>query len=141
MPTPWEKAQATSISQSLRLASDLGSSLTTSGIPLVEARASVRPIDNLQCPAVAVEIAPLVADGKSTSVADAAYQQRVADAIARALMFWRNHADAPPARGASATPEDWLNALPAHPRAAAGAAPKKTAPKPAATPPDSGGTP
>jgi N-acetylmuramoyl-L-alanine amidase len=94
-PTPWDTAQAESVAQSLRLESDLDAALRTTGIPVVAGRAALRPLDNLMCPAVAVEVAPLsVVGGDATPVTDAGYQQRVADTLARALQAWRGHADA-----------------------------------------------
>jgi N-acetylmuramoyl-L-alanine amidase len=62
----------------------------------VNAQADVAPIDNLTCPAVAVEIAPdLPADaGNTIDVSDADYQQHVAETVATALVFWRGHFNA-----------------------------------------------
>jgi N-acetylmuramoyl-L-alanine amidase len=95
--TPWDSAQAESVGQSLRLQSDLNAALGTANLPAVMGRAAVRPLDNLTCPAVAVEVAPLrVEDRDATPVNDGAYQQRVAEALARALQTWRGHADPPP---------------------------------------------
>lgn len=94
VPVPWERAQAEYVSRSLRLASDLSAALGKANLPLVSGRAPVRPLDNLMCPAVAIELAPLpVADGETTPVTDAAYQQRVAATLAATLAAWRNQAD------------------------------------------------
>lgn len=99
-PVPWGSAQAPSVRQSLRLESDVAAAIGAANLPLVAGRASVRPLDNLTCPAIAVELAPLIADGQDTvAVNDAGYQQHVANALVRALLTWRNHADpAAPAR-------------------------------------------
>lgn len=95
--TPWDSAQAESVGQSLRLQNDLNAAMGTANLPAVMGRAAVRPLDNLTCPAVAVELAPLrVEGGDTTPVNDGAYQQRVADALAKALQTWRGHADPPP---------------------------------------------
>ncbi|WP_162538898.1 N-acetylmuramoyl-L-alanine amidase [Granulicella sp. WH15] len=96
---PWNAAQATTVPQSLQLATDLATALNDIRIPLVLARASVPPIDSLTCPAIAVELAPLT----NAAVTDAAYQARVADAIASGLSFWRGHLEAEIARVAEET--------------------------------------
>jgi len=88
----WNSAQASSVSQSLNLANEIGLALQHAKLPVILSRASVRPIDNLTCPAVAIEIAPLVpADSDPTPITNAAYQQRIVRAIAAALISWRNH--------------------------------------------------
>lgn len=94
-PAPWLTAQAAWVSQSQRLASLIGAALGRAKIPLVLSRASVRPVDSLTCPALVVELAPSTAN--PATLADAAYQQRVAEALAGALVVWQNQAQ-PPAR-------------------------------------------
>jgi N-acetylmuramoyl-L-alanine amidase len=95
VPTPWETAQADSLPQSLRLRDDLGAGLRSAGLTVITGRASVRPLDNLTCPAVAVEVAPLAVDGDDpTPVSDPGYQQRIAEAVAHAAQTWRGHVDA-----------------------------------------------
>ena len=99
-PTPWETAQAASVRQSLRLESDLSAALGAANLPVISGRASVRPLDSLMCPAVAVEVAPLAVAGGGTApipipMTDPGYQQRLADALARSLQIWRSHADPP----------------------------------------------
>jgi N-acetylmuramoyl-L-alanine amidase len=110
-PVPWERAQGGSVRQSLHLERDIGTALKTSSLPVLAGRAALRPLDNLMCPAVAVELAPLTADGSATPATDAQYQQLVIDALARALLFWRGHADAPPPP-VKARPADWMQVLP-----------------------------
>jgi N-acetylmuramoyl-L-alanine amidase len=96
VPVPWERAQAGSVQQSLRLADDLRSALATRNLPVVIGKAPVRPLDNLMCPAVAIEVAPLAVEGAdSTPANDSDYQQRVAVAVTAALQIWRTHADPP----------------------------------------------
>jgi N-acetylmuramoyl-L-alanine amidase len=120
---PWDQAQAPTVRQSLHLQSDLAAAISAGGLPLVAGRASVRPLDNLTCPAVVLELAPLVAEGQDTiPVTDAGYQQRAATAVATALLSWRGHADAS-APAAKATTEDFRKALP-----------ERNAPSPAAQP-------
>jgi N-acetylmuramoyl-L-alanine amidase len=88
----WNSAQASSVPQSLSLANEIGLALQHAKLPVILSRASVRPLDNLTCPAVAIEIAPLTpADSDSTPITNAAYQQRIVRAIAAALISWRNH--------------------------------------------------
>jgi N-acetylmuramoyl-L-alanine amidase len=104
-PVPWGSAQAPSVRQSLRLESDVAAAIGVANLPLVAGRASVRPLDNLTCPAVAVELAPLIVEGQDTvAVNDAGYQQHVANALTRALLAWRGHAD--PAAPAHPAPLD-----------------------------------
>jgi len=90
---PWLTAQAPWVVQSQRLQKQLGAALTRANIPLVMSRASVRPVDSLTCPALVVELAPDGSD--ATSLGDASYQQRVAEALAEALVFWKNQAQPP----------------------------------------------
>jgi N-acetylmuramoyl-L-alanine amidase len=89
---PWQTAQAAYIPQSLRLANELGLALLHSKLPVILTQTSIPPLDNLLCPAVAIEIAPLTAEGSDpTPAADAAYQQRITQAIIIALNSWRTH--------------------------------------------------
>ncbi len=60
---PWDTAQYAALPQSLRLINDLATALNGIRVPLVTGRASVAPIDSLTCPAVALEIAPISANG------------------------------------------------------------------------------
>jgi N-acetylmuramoyl-L-alanine amidase len=101
---PWNTAQSASIPQSLNLANEIGLALERARLPVILSRASLRPLDNLTCPAVAIEIAPFSPAGSNpTPVTDAAYQQNIAKALAAALVSWRSHAIAAagtPAAGA-----------------------------------------
>ena len=118
---PWDTAQAASIPQSLRLVNEFGLAIDRAKLPLILSRASVRPLDNLTCPAVAIELAPLANDtSKSTPVTDSAYQQQVAQAIVTALISWRTHNPPPP------PPASRPIAPPAAPQAAPPAQPKAT---------------
>ncbi len=136
---PWDTAQGPYIPLSLRLANELGVSLLHAGIPPLLGHASIRPIDNLTCPAVALEIAPLNPQSESqTALSDTTYQQHTAQAIADALISWRNHAApvatpapkpaSPPAATKPATP------APAKTEPAKPAAPPAATPAPATTP-------
>lgn len=104
-PTPWDEAQADAVRQSLKLQEYVGNTLKAAGLPVMQGRASVPPLDNLTCPAIAVEIAPLGGPGEGrTAVSDSGYQQRIADALVAAMKRWRDDplshpaAPAPPAR-------------------------------------------
>jgi N-acetylmuramoyl-L-alanine amidase len=90
IPTPWDSAQAAYVRQSRRLAANLSSALAGSSLPAIAGQAPLRPLDNLTCPAVAIELAPLQSAG--TPVTDAAYQLRVAGALTGALRTWRDQA-------------------------------------------------
>jgi N-acetylmuramoyl-L-alanine amidase len=85
---PWLTAQAAWVSQSQRLETELATALTRAGVALVTSSGSVRPVDSLSCPALVFELAPQGDD--SDSINDADYQQRIAGAIAGAMVFWRN---------------------------------------------------
>jgi N-acetylmuramoyl-L-alanine amidase len=91
-PVPWNTAQSASIPQSLDLANEIGVALDRAKLPVILSRASLRPLDNLTCPAVAIEIAPLNPAGSdATPVNSPAYQQNIAKAIAAAVASWRSH--------------------------------------------------
>lgn len=89
---PWDTTQAPMLPLSLDLESNLASALNGIRIPLVTGRASISPIDAIICPAVAVELAPYTPDGQAAlDPSDSGYQQRVAEAIATALLFRSEH--------------------------------------------------
>jgi N-acetylmuramoyl-L-alanine amidase len=93
----WNRAQAPVLATSLRLANEVGLTLGAAHLPVLLLRASVPPIDNLLCPAIAVELAPIeTASGKATLASDSNYQQRVAAAIASGLASFRTHNAPPP---------------------------------------------
>ena len=66
----------------------IGLALQQAKLPVILSRASLRPLDNLICPAVAIEIAPL--NPAATPVTEAAYQQNIGRAIAAGLTSWRS---------------------------------------------------
>ncbi len=92
---PWATAQAIWVPQSLRLANLVGVELRQAGVPVYLTHASVRPLDSLACPAIAIEVAPPRLAGGPDTVADPGYQQRIATALARALSLWRSRAEPP----------------------------------------------
>jgi N-acetylmuramoyl-L-alanine amidase len=103
----WDRAQAPTLPMSLRLANEIGLALVDAHLPVLLMRASVPPIDNVICPAVVIEVAPLsTSSGNTTAVTDAAYQQRIADAVANAVASFRTHNAPPPApRTTSGAPQ------------------------------------
>ncbi len=84
--TPWREAQAPFVAQSQRLADQLSSALARSQLPVSTGQTWTYPLDNMQCPAVALELAPS-AQGRPPSNPD--YQAEVAEAVAGALLAWR----------------------------------------------------
>lgn len=90
---PWLTAQAAWVTRSAELKGRLGAALKRADVALVSSQASVRPLDSLTCPAVVVELAP-VGDDRN-SVNDSDYQQRVAEALAGALIFWARQVQPP----------------------------------------------
>jgi N-acetylmuramoyl-L-alanine amidase len=90
VPIAWESAQAGYVDQSRRLADLLKATVAKAGVPVLAGQAPLRPLDNLMCPAVAIEIAPGPPDSGATPASDADYQQRVASAVVSALTIWRS---------------------------------------------------
>ncbi len=114
----WNEAQSATIPLSLKLANEVGLALTNAHLSVNLLRASVPPIDNLICPAVLIEIAPLAPQGGSrTPVTDAAYQQRVAEAIALGLASFRTHNAPAPSSVPPAAPPPLPRAVPPAPAA------------------------
>ena len=100
-PSPGTTAQAGFVTQSRRLAADLNAALAKDTIPALAGQAPLRPLDNLMCPSVAIEIAPLqVSGGDATAVTDADYQQRIIATLVTAFQTWRTHADPDPGQAA-----------------------------------------
>ena len=97
---PWLTAQAAWVPQSELLEENLAAALKRAGVALITSRASVRPVDSLTCPALVVELAPQ--GSNPDSINDDQYQQRIAQAIAGALVFWRNQVQPPPRLSAAA---------------------------------------
>jgi N-acetylmuramoyl-L-alanine amidase len=95
VPTPWDEAQAGSVSESVQLAGDLSSRLAAARVPSLLGAAPLRPLDNLMCPAVAIEMAPMPVAGQDpTPVTDAEYQRRVVSIVTAALRAMRDRAGA-----------------------------------------------
>lgn len=84
---PWSTAQASFITPSLRLESEINTALGERRIPALLERTSLTTLDSMACPAVAVEVAPLNAE---TPVATLSYQEKVAETLVKAIAAWRN---------------------------------------------------
>ncbi|MBB5059758.1 N-acetylmuramoyl-L-alanine amidase [Granulicella aggregans] len=98
---PWGRAQEAYVAQSGLLANQIGTALTRAGIPATMMRVMMRPLDNLTCPAISIEVGALSGEGaKATPVTDGGYQQRLAEAIAASLQLWRNQAQPADSMGA-----------------------------------------
>lgn len=94
-PVPWDTAQAGYVRTSEELAAGLAAALGRANVPTLVAHGAVRPLDNLMCPAVALEVAPLPVSGSgSVGAGDAAYRQQVTTAVVQAMQAWRSHAEA-----------------------------------------------
>ena len=92
IPVPWDTAQSGYLQQSLSLAGSVSNALGKDHLPPLVGKAPLRPLDNLMCPAVAIELAPLSAPGVgATPVTDVSYQQQIAATLTRALKARRDH--------------------------------------------------
>lgn len=98
---PWLTAQSAWVPASQQLETSLSSALGRSHLALLSSAASIRPVDSLTCPALVLELAPENDDARS--ITDTSYQDRIAAAIAGALIFWQNQVQAP-AKLPSTTP-------------------------------------
>jgi N-acetylmuramoyl-L-alanine amidase len=94
---PWKTAQSGWTDRSLALAGALNSALLHESFNVTLSRTALIGVDNMTCPALALEIAPARgADGKVTAEPDDAdYQAHVANALAAALLEWRMEAHQP----------------------------------------------
>ena len=96
--TAWKTAQAAWVTRSLALAGVLNSVLLHAGMNVTLGRTSLPAVDSMACPAVAIEIAPesapqtTVGQPPTAELNDPAYQARVAEALAAALLEWRTDA-------------------------------------------------
>jgi len=91
---PWKTAQAAWVTRSLAFAGMLNSALIHTGMTVTLGSTALPAIDSMACPAVAVEIAPETSSNQPTPTnpSDAAYQARVAQALAAAILEWRANA-------------------------------------------------
>jgi N-acetylmuramoyl-L-alanine amidase len=89
-PVSWDDAQGAYADRSHALAEELLTAFTRAKLPVSSGQTWVRPLDNMQCPAIAVEMSPMK-DG--TAADDETYQGHVADVIAGAMIFWRGQVE------------------------------------------------
>jgi N-acetylmuramoyl-L-alanine amidase len=90
---PWLTAQGPWVPASRDLGKRLAAATARAGIATLSSSASIRPVDSLACPALVVELAPETDD--ADSITDAGYQQRLAQALAGALVFWQQQVQPP----------------------------------------------
>ena len=95
---PWNTAQSAWVLRSLSLAGVMNSALGHAGMSVTLGRTALPAIDSMACPAVAIEVAlgrganaPGNAQG-ADGLDDPGYQARVAEALAAALVEWRQEA-------------------------------------------------
>ncbi|MGA9720461.1 MAG: N-acetylmuramoyl-L-alanine amidase [Acidobacteriaceae bacterium] len=94
---PWDQAQAAYLSQSLRWVGEINTAMTHAAVPVTLGRTAMQPLDNMTCPAAAVEIAPLTKDGAITApLTDPDYQSRILTGLAAAVEAWRRDWGAQP---------------------------------------------
>lgn len=86
-PVLWDEAQSAFAARSQALGVSLHEAFGRTRIPVAAGTAWLRPLDNMQCPAVAVEMGPL---HDSTTADDPSYENKVANAVAGVLLDWRN---------------------------------------------------
>jgi N-acetylmuramoyl-L-alanine amidase len=93
----WQTAQAAWVTQSLALAGVLNSALLHAGLSVTLGRTALPEVDSMTCPAIAVEVAPnKAADASAATDLDvSAYQARVAEALAAALLEWKTEVQQP----------------------------------------------
>jgi N-acetylmuramoyl-L-alanine amidase len=84
----WNSAQATALTQSRLVGSAIASEFEKKQFRVREASASLRPLNNVTMPAVAVELAP--GPNGLADLTSASYQQKAAAAIAGAIVSVRD---------------------------------------------------
>lgn len=89
---PWATAQSAYVTQSLKLSSDIDSALAHAQVPVMLGRTALQPMDSYACPAVAVEIAPLLAgtSTKAEPITNEDYERAILGALSAAIDEWRN---------------------------------------------------
>jgi N-acetylmuramoyl-L-alanine amidase len=94
---PWKTVQAAWATRSLTLAGVLNSALLHAGITVTLGRTALPAIDSMTCPAVAIEVAPEIGSNHTVTATldNPAYQARVAEALAAAIVQWRAEARQP----------------------------------------------
>lgn len=109
-PALWDAAQAAFAERSRTMQSDLAAAFRRSRLPVSSGTTWMRPLDNMQCPAVAVEVSPQK-DG--TGPEDPTYEGKVAEVIAGSMLFWRGKVGSmTPAPPPAPIPKPVVDALP-----------------------------
>jgi N-acetylmuramoyl-L-alanine amidase len=95
--TAWRTAQSAWVTRSLALAGLLNSALVHTGLTVTLGRTALPAVDSMTCPAIAIEVAPErdSANAATSQLDDPAYQARIAEALAAALLQWRTEARQP----------------------------------------------
>jgi len=97
----WKTGQSAWVTRSLAMAGILNSALQHAGISVTLGRTALPSVDSMTCPAIAIEIAPDRTKDHAAGVDpkaglnDPAYQARVAEAIAVAMLEWKTEARQP----------------------------------------------
>jgi N-acetylmuramoyl-L-alanine amidase len=94
----WKTAQSAWVTRSLALEGALNSALLQAGMNVTLGRTAVSSLDSLNCPAIALEFAPLSGEkGQPPTAAldDPAYQAKLAEALAAGLLAWQAEAHQP----------------------------------------------
>ena len=93
----WKTAQAAWVTRSLALAGVLNSALLHAGLSVMLGRTALPEVDSMTCPAIAIEVAPSKpTDGSDPAdLDDPAYQARIAETLASALLEWKTEAHQP----------------------------------------------
>lgn len=89
---PWDTAQAAHVLTSRALANIAKAELSQREIPSTELTAPLKPLNNVSAAAIAIEVAPSGADVGSVNAG--VYQQRIAAAIANAIVVGRSRVEA-----------------------------------------------
>jgi N-acetylmuramoyl-L-alanine amidase len=94
---PWKTAQAAWVTRSLALAGVINSTLQQAGLTVTLGRTALPAVDSMTCPALAIEVAPDRSTGvnPADSFSDPAYQARIAEALAAALLEWKTEVRQP----------------------------------------------
>lgn len=88
-PVRWDEAQAAFADRSRALREDMRGALERAKIAASAGQTWMRPLDNMQCAAVAIEVGP---KNGSTGADSDSYQTQIANAIAGALLQWQGQA-------------------------------------------------
>jgi N-acetylmuramoyl-L-alanine amidase len=89
---PWDTAQAGHVLTSRALADIVKAELSQHEIPSTELSAPVKPLNNVAAAAIAIEVTPSGADVGSVNAG--VYQQRIAAAVAEAIVVGRSRLEA-----------------------------------------------